>query len=40
MNIEYQDGSKIEFFKELYEEAKSELEPLFNKLDQHIKQYK
>ena len=40
MNIEYQDGSKLEFFKELYEEAKSELEPLFNKLDQHIKQYK
>lgn len=33
-------SDKLGFFRDLYEEARSELEEIYNKMDQHLKQYK
>lgn len=40
MRIEYQDSTKLAFFQELYSEAKAASEELYEKLEQHIQQYK
>lgn len=40
MRIEYQDSTKIAFFQELYSEAKAASDSLYEKLEQHLEQYK
>lgn len=40
MIIDLQNGSKLSFFKDLYEEAKSATEDAHAKLEQHLEQYK
>jgi hypothetical protein len=40
MRIEYQDSTKLVFFQELYSEAKAASEELYEKLEEHIQQYK
>ena len=40
MRIEYQDSTKLAFFQELYSEAKSASDSLYEKLQQHLDQYK
>lgn len=40
MKIEYQDSTKIAFFQELYSEAKAASDSLYEKLEQHLEQYK
>jgi hypothetical protein len=40
MRIDYQDSSKLVFFQELYNEARSASEELYEKLEQHVEQYK
>ena len=40
MRIELNGGTKLSFFQDLYQEARSSLEALFAKLAQHAEQYK
>ena len=40
MRIELNGGTKLSFFQDLYQEARSSLEALFAKLTQHSEQYK
>lgn len=40
MKLEYQDSTKLAFFKELYEEARASSDALYEKLEQHLRQYK
>lgn len=41
MKIEFEDeATRLEFFKELYEEARTASDELFEKLERHIEQYK
>lgn len=41
MKIEFEDAAaRLEFFKELYEEARTASDELFEKLERHIEQYK
>ena len=40
MKIEYQDGSKLVFFQELYREARAASEEIYAKLERHLSQYK
>lgn len=40
MRLELENTTKLDFFKELYEEARSHAEGLYEKLKQHLEQYK
>ena len=40
MKIEYENQTKLAFFQELYNEARSSADKMYEKLDQNIKQYK
>ena len=40
MRIELENTTKLDFFKSLYEEARSHAESLYEKLTQHLEQYK
>lgn len=40
MRIDYQDSTKLAFFQELYSEAKAASDSLYEKLEQHLQQYK
>ena len=40
MKIEYENQTKLAFFQELYNEARSNADKMYEKLDQNIKQYK
>ncbi len=40
MRIECQDSTKLAFFQELYDEAKAASDEIYDKLDQHLEQYK
>ncbi len=40
MRIDYQDSSKLEFFKELYDEARAASDAIYEKMSQNLAQYK